>query len=190
MGTGIVAQARNVSGEPLSRVFGVVLRGYDRHQVDERIEQLEDQARQYRGQTHALRRELSAVQCQLRERECASYAGLGAGVEELLRLAEEQATELLGKASAVAGELRAEAEATPRSCTCATASWWSSGAPAPTSTPLTSSLADRAARSPESGVVVGQVPAQPLTAMHRASSGGHSVRPEVRGSGVPVCLGA
>ena len=49
MDPGIDAQAGNVPGEPPSRVFDVVLRGYDRHQVDEHIEQLEDQARQHRG---------------------------------------------------------------------------------------------------------------------------------------------
>ena len=40
MDPAIDAQAVNVSGEPPSRVFEVVLRGYDRHQVDEHIEQL------------------------------------------------------------------------------------------------------------------------------------------------------
>ena len=44
MDPGIDAQAGNVPGEPPSRVFEVALRGYDRHQVDEHIEQLADRA--------------------------------------------------------------------------------------------------------------------------------------------------
>ena len=48
MDPAIDAQAVNVSGEPPSRVFEVVLRGYDRHQVDEHIEQLADQTRRHR----------------------------------------------------------------------------------------------------------------------------------------------
>ena len=56
MDRGIDAQAGNVSGGPLSRVFDVVLRGYDRHQVNEHIGQLEDQARQHGDQAQALQR--------------------------------------------------------------------------------------------------------------------------------------
>ena len=67
MDLGIDAQAGNVPGEPPLRVFDVVLRGYDRHQVDEHIAQLEDKARQHRDQAQALRGELSAVHRQLRE---------------------------------------------------------------------------------------------------------------------------
>ena len=85
MDPGIDAQAGNVSGEPLSRVFDVVLRGYERHQVDEHIEQLEDQARQHGDQAQALQRELSAVQRQLRERERPTCAGPGLRIEQLLR---------------------------------------------------------------------------------------------------------
>jgi len=38
---GIDAQAGNVPGGPPTRLFDVVLRGYDRHQTDQHIEQLE-----------------------------------------------------------------------------------------------------------------------------------------------------
>ena len=111
MSPGIDVKAGNVAGERPSRVFDVVLRGYDRQQVDEHIEQLEDQAHRHRDQAQALRRELSAVHRQLRERERPTYAGRGLRIEQLLRLAEEQATEILGEARAAADELRAAAKA-------------------------------------------------------------------------------
>src|SRR5580704_19759260 len=98
MDPGIDVKAGSAPGEPPTRVFDVVLRGYDRRQVDERIEQLEDQARQYRGQAQALQRELSAVQHQLPQRERPTHADLGTRIEVLLRLAEDQATEILGEA--------------------------------------------------------------------------------------------
>ena len=110
MDRGIDAQAGNVSGGPLSRVFDVVLRGYDRHQVNEHIGQLEDQARQHGDQAQALQRELSAVQRQLGERERPTHAGRGLRIEQLLRLAEEQATEILGEARTAAGQLLAAAK--------------------------------------------------------------------------------
>src|SRR5690348_14674766 len=48
MDPGIDAQAGDVPWEPPSRVFDMVLRGYDRHQVDEQIERLENRVRQHR----------------------------------------------------------------------------------------------------------------------------------------------
>ena len=69
MDPGIDAQPGNVPGERPSRVADVVLRGYDRQQVDEHLAQLEDQACQHWDQVQALRCELSAVHRQLRERE-------------------------------------------------------------------------------------------------------------------------
>src|SRR5580658_5772042 len=107
----IDAQAGNAPGEPPTRVFDVVLRGYDRRQVDQHVEQLEDRARQYRGQAQALQHELSAMQLQLRERKRPADAGLRPGIRQLLRLAEEQAAEILGEARAAADELQAVAEA-------------------------------------------------------------------------------
>src|SRR5215471_208979 len=110
MDPGIDAQAGNVPGEPPSPVFDVVLRGYDRRQVDEQIGQLEDQARRHREQAQALQRELSAVQRQLREREPPTRAGAGLRIEQLLRLAEEQATEIVGEARTAVDELPAAAK--------------------------------------------------------------------------------
>ena len=110
MDPGVDTQAGNVPREPPSRVFDVVLRGYDRLQVDEHIEQLADLARQHRDQAQALGRELSAAQRQLRECERPARAGVGLRVEQLLRLAEEQAAEILGEAKAAADELQAAAK--------------------------------------------------------------------------------
>ena len=109
MDPGIDAQAGNVPGERPSRVFEVALRGYDRHQVDEHIEQLADRARRHREQVQTLQRELSAVQRQLRERR--ARAGPGLRIEPLLRLAKEHATEDLGGARTAADEVLAAAKA-------------------------------------------------------------------------------
>ena len=110
MDPGVDTQAGNVPREPPSRVFDVVLRGYDRLQVDEHIEQLADLARQHRDQAQALGRELSAAQRQLRECERPARAGVGLRVEQLLRLAEEHGTETIGAARTAAGQLLAAAK--------------------------------------------------------------------------------
>ena len=51
------------------REFAKVMRGYDQHQVDQAIQKLETEARQYREQTQALQRELGDAHRQLREQE-------------------------------------------------------------------------------------------------------------------------
>ena len=111
MDPGIDAQAGDVPWEPPSRVFDMVLRGYDRHQVDEQIERLENRVRQHRDQAQALRRELSVAQRQLREGERPAQAGLGLRIEQLLRLAEELAAEIRGEARTAVEELQAAAKA-------------------------------------------------------------------------------
>ena len=63
------------------------MRGYDRHQVDEHIRQLEGEVRQHRDQSQAMRRELSDAHRQIQEQERPTYSGLGARIEQLLRLA-------------------------------------------------------------------------------------------------------
>ena len=98
MDLGVDAPAGNVSGQVSRRRFNVVLRGYDRRQVDEHLKDLEDQARQHRDQAHALQGQLSSTS-----------AGLGSRIEELLRVAEEQATGIVGEAEAAASELRESA---------------------------------------------------------------------------------
>jgi hypothetical protein len=69
-----------------------------------------DLPRQLRGeQLRALQAELSASCALLRDPERASYAGLGARIEELLRLAEEQASGLIDAARAEAAEITSSA---------------------------------------------------------------------------------
>src|SRR5215470_18871269 len=91
MDPGIVAQAGHVSGQAPPQPFTVVVRGDDRHQVDEHIRPLETQARQ------------------LRERERPSYARPGSRIEQLLRLAEEQVTKIVQESRSAADELQAAA---------------------------------------------------------------------------------
>jgi hypothetical protein len=84
------------------------LTGQTRQQLLEQLsgnlaEQLPDQ------QLHALRAELSGSCALLQDPERASYAGLGTRIEQLLRLAEEQASALIDEARAEAAEIRAAA---------------------------------------------------------------------------------
>src|ERR1700752_3579195 len=85
----------SVFEEAPPREFGTAMRGYDRHQVDEHIRQIEAEVRQYREQVQAMRRGLSEAHRQFREQERPAHTGLGARIEQLLLLGEEQATELV-----------------------------------------------------------------------------------------------
>ncbi|MFZ5851254.1 MAG: DivIVA domain-containing protein, partial [Actinomycetota bacterium] len=96
--------------------FDVVLRGYDRGQVDRHVAGLEGAVRQataqlgdLEAQVGALRAELAQAHRLLQEAERPSYSGLGARIEQLLRLAEEQASELVAQARAEAAQLVAGA---------------------------------------------------------------------------------
>lgn len=60
-------------------------------------------------QLHALRAELSGSRAQLQNAERVSYPGLGARIEQLLRLAEEQASALIDAARAEAAQITASA---------------------------------------------------------------------------------
>ena len=95
MQSDIDAQLTNFFEEAPPREFATVMRGYDRHQVDEHIRQIEAEVRQHRESTTSLKRELSEAHRQIQEQERPTYSGLGARIEQLLRLAEEQATELV-----------------------------------------------------------------------------------------------
>src|SRR5579862_5534555 len=95
MEPGIETQADAVLDGAGSRLFTVAVRGYDRQQVDRFLTELEDRARQGRQQAEAARRELARAREQFADQERPSYAGLGSQIEQLLRLAEAQATELL-----------------------------------------------------------------------------------------------
>src|SRR5690349_8066718 len=89
------------------REFVMAMRGYDRNQVDEHIRQIEAEVRQHREHAQAMQWELSEARRQLHERERPAYTGLGARIEQLLRLAEEQATELVQAARSEANEIKA-----------------------------------------------------------------------------------
>jgi cell division septum initiation protein DivIVA len=104
------ARAGHVSGEAPPRPFNVVVRGYDRQQVDEYLKQSDLEIRQHREQVQALQQELTEAHRQLREKERPSYTGLGSRIEQLLHFAEEQATEIVGEARSAANELQAAAK--------------------------------------------------------------------------------
>jgi DivIVA domain-containing protein len=99
----------SLSEEAPPREFVTAMRGYDRHQVDEHIRQIEAEVRQYREQAQAMQRELSEARRQFHEQERPAYTGLGARIGQLLRLAEEQATEVVQTAGSEAGEIKATA---------------------------------------------------------------------------------
>src|ERR1700733_7288338 len=92
------------------REFVTAMRGYDRQQVDEHIRQIEAEVRQHREQAQAMQRELSEAQRQFHEQERPAYTGLGARIEQLLRLAEEPATEVVQTARTEADEIKATAK--------------------------------------------------------------------------------
>ena len=93
MQSDIDAQLTNFFEEAPPREFATVMRGYDRHQVDEHIRNLAAETRRHQEDALGARRELADAQRQIQEQERPTYSGLGARIEQLLRLAEEQATE-------------------------------------------------------------------------------------------------
>jgi hypothetical protein len=93
------------------------LRGYDRAQVEQVIREKESLTNKLKAekaqldqQVRKLREKYAEASTKLREAEQPTYTGLGARIEHLLRLAEEQAGELVGQAEGEASELRAEAK--------------------------------------------------------------------------------
>src|SRR5580700_3628168 len=111
MQSDIDAQLSDSFEEALPGSFVTVMRGYDRQQVDEHIRQIEADVRQHREQAQAIQRELSEARRQNHERERPTYSGLGIRIEQLLRLAEEQATELVQAARSEASQIKAAAGA-------------------------------------------------------------------------------
>ena len=95
MQSDIDAQLSTFFEETPPRDFAKVMRGYDPHQVDEHIRSLGNEVRRHQETAEAARRELMDAQRQIQENDRPTYAGLGARIEQLLRLAEEQATELV-----------------------------------------------------------------------------------------------
>ena len=106
----IDAQLSNFFEETPQRDFARVMRGYDPHQVNEHLKQIDSELRQHRDQVQALHSELSEAHRQIQEQERPTYSGLGSRIEQLLRLAEEQATEILQEARSAANEFGATAK--------------------------------------------------------------------------------
>src|SRR5579862_6177802 len=110
MQSDIDAQLTNLFDEASPREFVTVMRGYDRPQVDDYVRQIETEVRAHREQGETLRGELEQARRQLQERERPTYSGLGARIEQLLRLAEEQASEVVRAARSEANEIKAAAK--------------------------------------------------------------------------------
>ena len=107
-----------MTGEQTNHVFQIVMRGYDRSQVDDTIDALESQLRTSRERMEELDQrsmklagEVAEAHRQLREVERPSYSGLGARIEQLLRLAEEQASDVIAAATKDAEEQLAKTQA-------------------------------------------------------------------------------
>ena len=112
MQSDIDAQLTSFFEETPPRDFAKVMRGYAPHQVDEHIRQLATGVRRHQEDAVAARRDLNDAHRQIQEQERPTYSGLGARIEQLLRLAEEQATELVQAARSEANEIKAAIEAT------------------------------------------------------------------------------
>ena len=86
--------------------FAITMRGYDRLQVDQRLESLSRQLVEARNEVASLDHramtlagQLAEAQRRLRESDKPTYAGLGSRIEQLLRNAEEQSASILAKAN-------------------------------------------------------------------------------------------
>src|SRR5260370_17453418 len=95
MQSDIDAQLTNFFEEAPPREFATVMRGYDRHQADEHIRQIEAEVRTHREQTTGLKRELSEAHRQIHEQKPPTYSALAARIEQLLRLADAQPPKLV-----------------------------------------------------------------------------------------------
>ena len=92
--------------------FPIVMRGYDRVQVDLEIQKLVAALSDAAGQIETLdarnvtlSQQLADAQRQARETDRGSYTGVGARIEQLLRSAEEQSTTMINNANADAETL-------------------------------------------------------------------------------------
>src|SRR5499433_4590700 len=110
MQSDIDAQLTSFFEETPPRDFAKVMRGYDPHQVDEHIRQLAAEVRRHQEEALAARRDLTDAHRQIQEQERPTYSGLGARIEQLLRLAEEQRDEILQEARTEASQVLASAK--------------------------------------------------------------------------------
>lgn len=111
-----------VSNDPGDAHFDIVLRGYDREQVDERLRFLggelttaEQALAAARERSAGLEEELASARAELGQRVPDPDVGFGNRVEKILRLAEEEAAEIRQRANDEAAEVRQRAndEASP-----------------------------------------------------------------------------
>lgn len=96
--------------------FDIVLRGYERKQVDDHLGRLNSERVAAAQRINALERRVEELHFELQNAQKQgdaepSYAGLGARVEKILRLAEEEAQDLKVEAQASAEKDRKAAEA-------------------------------------------------------------------------------
>ena len=105
-----------MAGEQSQQGFAMMMRGYDKAQVDERIHTLESALRDARvgmeevdARASKLAAEVAEANRQLHQAERPSYQGLGSRIDQLLRLAEEQAGDVIGAASQDADGIRGKA---------------------------------------------------------------------------------
>src|SRR5262245_30408518 len=95
--------------------FDIVLRGYERKQVDDHLGRLNSERVAAAQRINALERRVEELHFELQNAQKQdaepSYAGLGARVEKILRLAEEEAQDLKLEAQASAEKDRKAAEA-------------------------------------------------------------------------------
>ncbi|MGH3098328.1 MAG: DivIVA domain-containing protein [Streptosporangiales bacterium] len=89
-----------------NRAFDVVMRGYARNQVDDYVSQVESSVKQLRDHNSELNEALQTTQKKVDEQAKPSYAGLGGRVEQLLRLAEDESTDVVRRARTEAEQLR------------------------------------------------------------------------------------
>lgn len=90
--------------------FGRVLRGFDSHQVNEYLKQLNGELRQHAEQVQALRSQLAEAQDKIEEQERSTTTRLGTRIDRQLQLAEEQRNEILQEAKTAAKDFTAKAK--------------------------------------------------------------------------------
>jgi cell division septum initiation protein DivIVA len=115
--TGARATETASSGE-LGSGFDIVLRGYERKQVDQYLARISADRRAAAQRIGALERRVEELHVEFQDAQGQggeaepSYAGLGARVEKILRLAEEEAQDLRAEALGLAEQAGKAAETT------------------------------------------------------------------------------
>jgi cell division septum initiation protein DivIVA len=105
------AQRSNSSDGVPQPDFGRVLRGFDSHQVNEYLKQLNAELRHRAEQEQAVRSELAEAQRKIQEQQRSAAPRLGTRIDRQLQLAEEQRNEILQEAKSAAKDFTAKARA-------------------------------------------------------------------------------